>query len=117
MGHIINGLILVVVLTNISYPQGIFLDKGDSGIAFHGGISEDRIGINPVASIGYSFKGLVDIGFSIRRDKFNDLRSVGQFFDYSGIAIHPSLSIGSVKDNLVALRQSTDFLHRKINSR
>jgi len=93
----LSTLLLTILLQfNLepSLAQGEFLEKGVSGFGMAGGFSraEDATGFS--VGLGYSFKGRIDVAFSLERATTNDDAIPG---DLNAIGVGPSLTIHIIK--------------------
>lgn len=84
------GLLLVVLISNIAFSQGDYLQRGQNGIGLNFGFSSNSDASGIGGNISYSASGVVDISISITSVTFDDV-------DISAIAISPSLIFYAIK--------------------
>ncbi len=96
MKKLFISLVFVFLAVNVSFGQGVFLDKGVSGFGIGAGFGTNEDVTSFGGSVGYSFNGIFDIGLDINRFSF-DQKLLGD--DLSAITISPSVAFHALKQN------------------
>ncbi len=84
------------VLTSQLFGQSAYLDKGDSGLGFNGAYTSTDNTTGYSLAAGYSFSGILDLGFSLNRTGFDQ-----QLFgaDLNATTISPAVSYFLLKQD------------------
>jgi hypothetical protein len=91
-----HGTIILFFITTVSFSQGSYLEKGQSGFGIGAGFSSNKDVSGLLGSAGVSISGIFDLGLSVGR--FSDEKKVGGY-DISAIAIVPNITINIIKQN------------------
>ena len=100
-------ILLIFTFASPIYSQGIFLEKGESGIILSGYYSsfDDASGLG--ASIGYTIRGVVDVGIDIDRFVLDVATDNGAEYilhrnDDDVVSIINSITSGFISSNTTA---------------
>ncbi|MBD3196426.1 MAG: hypothetical protein GF317_15310 [Candidatus Lokiarchaeota archaeon] len=94
MARLCYYVFLFLLVPNIAFSQGRYIEKGQNGFGISGGFSSNKDAKGFGGNIGYSISGILDLGFSYSRSTTNDEPKI-----YSD-DISPSINIHILKQSI-----------------